>query len=135
MEERNLVEHLAAFGLTGQEAQVYLELFRSGTSNGYEIAKCIGISRANVYKALEGLADKGGAYVTFPYDIRKEFGRGRVKVHATFDGEPYDGSIVNMGVKHEDGSICYIIGIKKEIRTRIKKQPGDTVKVTVRERE
>ena len=78
---------------------------------------------------------KGGAYVTVPYDIRKEFGRGRVKVHATFDGEPYDGSIVNMGVKHEDGSICYIIGIKKEIRTRIKKQPGDTVKVTVRERE
>ncbi len=78
---------------------------------------------------------KGGAYVTFPYDIRKEFGRGRVKVHATFDGEAYDGSIVNMGVKHEDGSICYIIGIKKEIRTRIKKQPGDTVKVTVRERE
>ena len=78
---------------------------------------------------------KGGAYVTFPYDIRKEFGRGRVKVHATFDGEQYDGSIVNMGVKHEDGSICYIIGIKKEIRTRIKKQPGDTVKVTVRERE
>jgi hypothetical protein len=78
---------------------------------------------------------KGGAYVTFPYDIRKEFGRGRVKVHATFNGEAYDGSIVNMGVKHEDGSICYIIGIKKEIRTRIKKQPGDTVKVTVRERE
>lgn len=64
MEERNLVEHLVAFGLTGQEAQVYLELFRSGTSNGYEIAKCIGISRSNVYKALEGLADKGGAYVT-----------------------------------------------------------------------
>lgn len=46
------------------EAQVYLELFRSGTSNGYEIAKCIGISRSNVYKALEGLTDKGGAYVT-----------------------------------------------------------------------
>lgn len=64
MEEKNLVEHLTAFGLTGQEAQVYLELFRSGTSNGYEIAKCIGISRSNVYKALEGLADKGGAYVT-----------------------------------------------------------------------
>ena len=39
---------------------------------------------------------KGGAYVAFPYDIREEFGRGRVKVHATFDGEPYDGSVVNM---------------------------------------
>lgn len=63
MEERNLIEHLMAFGLTRQESQVYLELFRSGTSNGYEIAKNIGISRSNVYKALEGLTDKGGAYV------------------------------------------------------------------------
>jgi len=45
---------------------------------------------------------KGGAYVVFPYDIREEFGKGRVKVHAVFDGEPYDGSIVNMGVKNED---------------------------------
>ena len=71
--------------------------------------------------------DTGGAYVIFPYDIRKEFGRGRVKVHVTFDGEPYDGSIVNMGVKNEDGSICYIIGIRKDIREKIKKQPGDRV--------
>lgn len=78
--------------------------------------------------------DTGGAYVTFPFDIRKEFGRGRVKVHVTFDGEPYDGSIVNMGVKNEDGSVCYIIGLKKEIRARIGKQPGDRVAVTVRER-
>jgi sugar-specific transcriptional regulator TrmB len=62
VEEKNLIEHLMAFGLTGQEAQVYLELFRLGTSNGYEIAKSMGISRSNVYKALEGLADKGGAY-------------------------------------------------------------------------
>lgn len=79
--------------------------------------------------------ETGGAYVVFPYDIRKEFGRGRVKVHATFDGEKYDGSIVNMGVKNEDGSVCYIIGVKKDIRSRIGKQPGDSVRVTVRERE
>lgn len=77
---------------------------------------------------------KGGAYVVFPYDIRKEFGRGRVKVHASFDGELYDGSIVNMGVRNEDGTVCYIIGIRKDIRARIGKQPGDTVQVTVRER-
>lgn len=77
---------------------------------------------------------KGGAYVTFPYDIRKEFGRGRVKVHATFNGEAYDGSIVNMGVKDADGRICYIIGIRKDIRARIKKQVGDMVAVTVVER-
>ena len=49
----------------------------------------------------------------------------------TFDGEPYSGNIVNMGVKNEDGSVCYIIGIRKDIREKIGKQPGDTVKVTV----
>ena len=78
---------------------------------------------------------KGGAYVPFPYDVRAEFGKGRVKVHATFDGEPYHGSVVNMGVKNPDGSVCYIIGILKKIRAKIGKQPGDMVRVTVQERE
>ena len=55
--------------------------------------------------------DNGGAYVIFPWDIRKEFGKGRVKVHATFDGIPYDGSVVNMGVKNADGEICYVSGV------------------------
>lgn len=76
---------------------------------------------------------KGGAFVEFPYDIRKEFGQGRVKVHATFDGIDYDGSIVNMGLKNEDGSICYILGILKSIRKQLKKDIGDTVSVTVSE--
>ena len=76
---------------------------------------------------------KGGAYVLFPYDVREEFGKGRVKVHATFDSESYDGSVVNMGLKNTNGSVCYIIGILKDIRNKIGKQPGDTVKVTIRE--
>lgn len=80
---------------------------------------------------IEAVPDKGGAFIRFPYDIRKEFGKGRVKANITFDGEPYCGSIVNMGVKHADGSICYIIGIRKEIRNKIGKQPGDMVFVTV----
>lgn len=71
----------------------------------------------------------------FPYDIRTEFGKGRVKVHATFDGEPYDGCVVNMGIKSADGSVCYIIGILKDIRIKIGKQVGDPVSVTIRERE
>lgn len=86
------------------------------------------------YDAIIQPADKGGAYAAFPYDVREEFGRGRVKVHTTFDGEPYDGSIVNMGVKNPDGSVCYIIGIRKDIRAKIGKQPGDTVRITIRER-
>lgn len=74
------------------------------------------------------------SYIIFPYNIREEFGKGRVKVHATFDGAPYDGSIVNMGVKDADGNICYIIGITKAIRKLIGKSFGDTVEVTIRER-
>ncbi|HFI0255463.1 TPA: DUF1905 domain-containing protein [Streptococcus suis] len=83
---------------------------------------------------IHPVPDKGGAYVIFPYDIRQEFGKGRVKVHATFDGYPYDGSIVNMGIKDKDGNICYIIGIQKAIRAVIGKQAGDKVLVTIQER-
>jgi hypothetical protein len=83
---------------------------------------------------IKSVPDIDGAYVEFPYDIRKEFNKGRVKVHATFDGEPYDGSIVNMGVKNKNGSVCYIIGIRKDIRAKIGKQAGDSIKVAIKER-
>lgn len=65
--------------------------------------------------------------------IREEFGKGRVKVLAEFDGVPYKGSIVNMGVKNDDGSICYIIGVRKDIQKQMGKYPGDTISVTVTE--
>ena len=77
---------------------------------------------------LQKVPDIDGAYVEFPHDVREEFGRGRVKVHATFDGVPYDGSLVRMGTPG------HIIGVRKDIRTAIAKQPGDTVPVTIRER-
>lgn len=83
---------------------------------------------------IHEVKDKGGAYVIFPYDIRAEFNKGRIKVHASFDGEPYEGSIVNMGLKNPDGSVCYIIGIRKDIRARIGKQPGAAVHVIITER-
>ena len=31
------------------------------------------------------------AYVEVPFDIKASFGKGRLLVHATFDGVPYDG--------------------------------------------
>ena len=78
--------------------------------------------------------DMDAAYVIFPHDIRKEFNKGRVKVHATFDGEPYDGSIVNMGVKDDEGNICYVIGVTKKIRFKINKSFGDEIDVSIKER-
>ena len=73
--------------------------------------------------------DMDAAYVEIPFDVRAAFGKGRVAVHATFDGAPYDGQLVRMGTP------CHIIGIRKDIRARIGKQPGDSVRVTIRERE
>ena len=70
-----------------------------------------------------------GAYIEFPYDVRAEFGKGRVKVHATFDGEPYDGSLVRMQTP------CHIIGLRQNIRKKIGKQQGETVAVTIQERQ
>lgn len=81
---------------------------------------------------IEAVPEKGGAYVRFPYDLRQLFGKGRVRAEITFDDYPYTGSIVNMGVKNQDGSICYIIGIRKDIWEAIGKQPGDKVAVTVK---
>ena len=75
--------------------------------------------------------DNGGAYVVFPWDIRQEFGIGRVKAHAVFDGIPYDGSIVNMGLKNDDGSICYVIGVLKAIRKELGKSDGDMIHVVI----
>lgn len=75
--------------------------------------------------------DNGGAYVEFPWDIRMLFGKGRIKVQAAFDGVPYAGNVVNMGVKHPDGSICYVIGVRKEIRSQIGKRNGEVVHVTI----
>ena len=83
---------------------------------------------------IEKVPNIDGAYVRFPYDIREEFGKGRVKVAAVFDGELYEGSLVNMGIKNEDGSVCYIIGLRKDIRKKIGKEPGDVVSVEIKER-
>lgn len=84
---------------------------------------------------LHEIPEKGGAYVIFPWNIKEEFGKGRVKVHAEFDGIPYDGSIVNMGVKDADGNICYIIGVLKSIRQKLGKKEGDTLHVVITEQQ
>lgn len=78
---------------------------------------------------IKKVPDLDGAYVEFPYDVRVLFGKGRVAVAATFDGEPYDGSLVRMQTP------CHIIGIRKDIRAKIGKQPGDIIHVTIRERD
>ena len=64
---------------------------------------------------IRKVPDIDGAYVEFPHDVQALFGKGR-------------GSLVRMGTPG------HILGMRKDIRAQIGKQPGDTVHVTVRER-
>lgn len=73
--------------------------------------------------------DMDATYIEIPFDVKAIFGKSRVLVHATFDGEPYDGQVVRMGTP------CHVIGLRKDIRIKIGKQPGHTVHVTLEERE
>jgi len=68
----------------------------------------------------------GGAFVTFPYDVEKEFGaKDRVAVRATFEGVPYAGSLMRCGANQ------HMLGILKSIREQLGKQLGDRVDVTL----
>ncbi|MCR1951109.1 MULTISPECIES: YdeI/OmpD-associated family protein [unclassified Clostridium] len=66
---------------------------------------------------------KDATYIEVPIDVEKEFGAKRVKVKVKFDGVDYRGSIVKMGLP------CYMIGITKEIRSKIGKTYGDIITV------
>lgn len=55
------IEYLIEYGLTRQEATIYVELLRHGSMTGYEVSKETGISKSNVYAALKGLTQKGAA--------------------------------------------------------------------------
>lgn len=63
MEEHMILDKLMQFGLTRQEAQIYLCLYQNGEMTGYEVAKTTGISRSNVYSGLSDLTEKGAAYL------------------------------------------------------------------------
>ena len=78
---------------------------------------------------IKKVEDIDGAYVEIPFDVKKEFGKGRVYVHAWFDDVPYDGSLVKMK------TTCHILGIRKDIRAIINKQPSDSVHVKLQERD
>lgn len=77
---------------------------------------------------IHKVPDIDGAYIEFPFDVKEEFNKERVKVSATFDNIPYEGSLVRMG------TICHIIGVRKDIRAKINKNAGDQIHVTIKER-
>ena len=63
MEETELIDGLMQFGLTRQEASIYICLASTRELSGYEVSKITGISRSNVYSALASLVEEGAAYL------------------------------------------------------------------------
>ena len=79
------------------------------------------------FRAVINNAGDGGAYVNIPFDVEKVFGKKRVKIKATIDGEPYRGTLVRMGGPQ------HMLLVLKEIRQKIGKSFGDEVAVELEE--
>lgn len=79
------------------------------------------------FKARIQAARGGGAYVSVPFDVEAFFGKKRVPVDATIDGEPYRGTLVRMA------SPDHCLGVLKAIREKIGKDIGDEVDIVVKE--
>lgn len=60
---RQILESLAALGLTALEAEIYRFLLQESPATGYRIARGLGKPTANVYKALETLLSKSALLV------------------------------------------------------------------------
>ena len=75
---------------------------------------------------IEEARGGGGAWVQVPPPAVAELGGGsRIPVRATFDGVPYRGSVVSMGDDR------MVIGVLKDIRSKLGIQVGDELSVTL----
>ncbi|PKI17703.1 TrmB family transcriptional regulator [Colwellia sp. 12G3] len=63
-QQQLLTRQLSQLGFTQLESEVYLHLLINGDNTGYAVAKGIGKAVANVYKAVEGLSNKGAIEIT-----------------------------------------------------------------------
>ncbi len=86
------------------------------------------MSKPIKFKAViqEAAVGTGGAFVLFPFDVEKTFGKkGRIPITATIEGEPYRGSLVKYG--HPQ----HIFPVLKAIREKLGKKIGDTIEVII----
>jgi len=107
------------------------------------------VTNIHTFRATIENPGGGGAFVRIPFDVEQAFGKKRVPVKATIDGEAYRGTLVVSprragsrgplapaqvqanGVRM--GEPCHILIVLKEIRERIGKTFGDEVEVTLEE--
>lgn len=85
------------------------------------------IAQKQQFRAVIYDAGDGGAFVTIPFDVEQVYGKKRVKIKATIEGEPYRGTLVRMG------SPDHVLLILKKIREKIGKTFGDEVYIELEE--
>lgn len=83
------------------------------------------MNERHTFRARIQQADGGGAFVSVPLDVETVFGRKRVPVQATIEGQPYRGTLTRMGGPD------HMLIVVKEIRERIGRGAGDEVEVTL----
>ena len=59
----NIVQRLTRFGLSKTDALVYLEVVKQGRTNGYQIAKALGMTRSTIYSSIDNLYLRGYLYM------------------------------------------------------------------------
>lgn len=79
------------------------------------------------FRAIIEDAGGGGAYISIPFDVEKAFGKKRVKIKASIDGEAYRGTLVRMGGPQ------HLLPVLKQIRQMIGKSIGDDVFIELEE--
>lgn len=79
------------------------------------------------FRAVIKDAGDGGAYVSIPFDVEATYGKKRVKIIASIEGELYRGTLVRMGTPQ------HVLIILKEIRQKIGKSFGDMVTIELEE--
>ena len=130
MEELSIIERLTIFGLTRQEATIYLTLVSEIELSGYEVAKITGISRSNVYSALSGLVEKGAAHVIEGATTKyvavavEEYCSNRIRrlqlekeyliAHIKENQETSDGYITVEGYRHIEDKVFYMLTHARE---------------------
>lgn len=101
----DMIEELTRFGLTRQEATIYLTLLTQGQLSGYEVAKLTGISRSNTYSALAGLVDKGAAC----YEIE-----GNTTKYTPVELKEYTGNVIKNLTKRQKKILEHPIQLKEK---------------------
>ncbi|WP_163369478.1 TrmB family transcriptional regulator [Endozoicomonas acroporae] len=59
----DIVQRLTTFGFSKTDALVYLDVLKNGRTNGYQIAKSLGMTRSTIYSSIDNLYLQGYLYM------------------------------------------------------------------------